>query len=218
MQSMLLLLLLLLLCAAAEAPRLHLDGGARCAEPPTARRANNFSYTPTEAMALWRLEANRSLTTVCVPMRWNYSAWLAPWRSASLVCNRNDGSTSVEFFPTADCLNANPMDMPGVFAAELLAAVEGVEDGLPGRNVTEVASALVFTSGFPLPTSRLATRAANGTCFETSATLDDAALSVAFRSAFNLQAGHSPGRPAEEMGVVERALLNNQLHTYPHTH
>lgn len=229
--SSLRLLLLLLLMAvvlpqAGRAPQLHLDSlTPSCAAPDsTSRRTTQFEYSHRDPVVLWRLAANGTSATVCTQFRdesnqstWNYSGWDAPWRSAAFSCNEDDGTTSVEFFPTADCLNGNPIDVAGALAAQLAAVAAEVEDGLPDQNVTGVAAALIITSGFPLPTSRLRTSARqgdNGTCFDTFATVDDVALRLAYRAAFNLQAGEPIDRSSLDMSSAEYDRMSTQLDAY----
>jgi hypothetical protein len=223
------LLLLSVLPDTARAPRLHLDSMApTCADAASSatRRTTEFEYSHIDPVVLWQLAANGTSATVCTRFldannhsasAWNYSGWEAPWRSAAFACNEDDGTTSVEFFRTEDCLEGNPIDVAGWFAAQLAAVAQEVEDGLPDQNVTGVAAALIFTSGFPLPTSRLRTSARegdNGTCFDTSATIDDVALRLAYRAAFNLQAGQPIDRPTMDMSAAEVDRMDAQLSDY----
>ena len=223
---LLLLLLVALLPEAVRAPQLHLDSlTPTCAAPgTTTRRTTEFEYSHRDPVVLWQLAANGTSATVCTHFwggsnqsTWNYTGWEAPWRSAAFTCNEDDGTTSVEFFPTADCLNGNPIDVAGVLAARLAAAAAEVEDGLPDQNVTDLAAALIFTSGFPLPTSRLRTSARqgdNGTCFDTFATIDNVALRLAYRAAFNLQAGEAIDRSSLDMSAAEHERMATQLDAY----
>ncbi len=222
----LLLLLAVVRSQTLHAPQLHLDSlTPTCAAPDTtSRRTTEFEYSHRDPVVLWRLAANGTSATVCTQFRdvnnhstWSYSGWDAPWRSAAFTCNEDDGTTSVEFFPTADCLNGNPIDVAGALAAQLAAVAAEVEDGLPDQNVTGLAAALIITSGFPLPTSRLRTSARqgdNGTCFDTYATIDDVALRLAYRAAFNLQAGESIDRSSLDMSSAEYGRMSTQLDAY----
>jgi hypothetical protein len=198
-----------LLPPAGEGATLHITNvaGRGCAEWPAAAGAvggtGGGGALSSRLSSPFNYSSRGGRTRRCAPLSWNYSGWgAAPWRAASVVCNR-DGTSSVVFYGTLTCEQPNTLDVIGAYITRFMATAAAVDDGLPHRNVSLGGAVAVVTS-FPLPGTHIPH---DGACFDGigAAEPEDNVLATAFLEAYNLEQGYPLQRATATLGGAEQA-------------